>query len=126
MRHKLTILLTVAVGVASATMMLAATAKDAGRGRAAFEKRCGGCHALDKIKLGPPLRGIYGRRSGKDPQFTYSDAMKNSSAVWDEPTLDRWLIDTESVIPGNDMGFRLNESADRSDIIAYLRQLSGR
>jgi cytochrome c len=118
--------LTILTGVVCAAITLAASAKDAGRGRDTFEKRCTGCHALDKIKVGPPLRGVYGRNAGKDPQFIYSDAVKNTSVKWDESTLDRWLADTESVIPGNDMPFRLNDRVDRSTIIAYLRQLSGK
>jgi len=113
-------------GVVCATIAMAASVKDAGRGRDTFEKRCASCHALDKTKVGPPLRGVYGRNAGKDPQFTYSDPVKNASVMWDESTLDRWLTDTESVIPGNDMPFRLNDTADRANIIAYLRQLSGK
>jgi cytochrome c len=118
--------LTIFTGAICATIALAASAKDPGRGRDTFEKRCTGCHALDKIKIGPPLRGIYGRNAGKDPQFAYSDAVKNASVTWDESTLDRWLTDTESVIPDNDMSFRLNDATDRANIIAYLRQLSGK
>ena len=120
MRRALTIL----TGVVVAAFAFAASGKDADRGRDAFEKRCTGCHALDKIKVGPPLRGVYGRHAGSDPQFPYSDAMKTTSVAWDESTLDRWLTDTESVIPGNDMAFRLNDPADRANIIAYLRGLS--
>jgi cytochrome c len=113
-------------GAVCATLAIGASGQDADRGREAFEKRCTGCHALDKIKVGPPLRGVYGRNAGKDPQFTYSDAVKNTSVLWDESTLDRWLTDTESIIPGNDMAFRLNDPADRANIIAYLRKLSGK
>jgi cytochrome c len=116
--------LSILAGVAFATLLLAGSVNDAGRGREAFEKRCAGCHALDKTKLGPPLRGVYGRRAGKNAQFSYSDALKNTSIVWDESTLDRWLTDTDSVIPNNDMAFRLNDPVDRSNIIAYLKQLS--
>jgi cytochrome c len=118
--------LTIFTGVVCAGLAIAASAKDPDRGRDTFEKRCTGCHALDKIKIGPPLRGIYGRNVGKDPQFAYSDAVKNASVTWDESTLDRWLTDTESVIPDNDMSFRLNDATDRANIIAYLRQLSGK
>jgi cytochrome c len=113
-------------GVVGGTVATATSAKDPGRGRDAFERRCTGCHALDKIKVGPPLRSIYGRRAGKDAQFMYSDAMKGSAVTWDEATLERWLTDTESVIPDNDMAFRLNDGADRANIIAYLRQLAGK
>jgi cytochrome c len=112
-----------AIGTGIAT---AAVVRDPGRGRDAFEKRCAGCHGLDKVRVGPPLRGVYGRAAGKDPHFAYSDALKNSPVMWNEATLDRWLTDTESVVPDNDMAFRLNDPADRADIIAYLRQLSGK
>ena len=118
--------LTILTGVVCATLAIAASNKDSERGREAFEKRCTGCHTLDKIKVGPPLRGVYGRNAGRDPQFAYSDALKNTSVMWDESTLDRWLTDTESIIPDNDMAFRLNDPADRANIIAYLRQLSSR
>ena len=118
--------LTILTGAVCATLAIGASGRDAERGREAFEKRCTGCHALDKIKVGPPLRGVYGRNAGKDPQFAYSDAVKHTSVLWDESTLDRWLTDTESIIPGNDMAFRLNDPADRANIIAYLRTLSAK
>jgi len=123
---RLRITLTILTGVVCATIAMAASVKDAGRGRDTFEKRCTGCHALDSIKVGPPLRGVYGSNAGKNRQFAYSDAVKNASVIWDESTLDRWLTDTESVIPGNDMAFRLNDPIERANIIAYLRQLSGK
>jgi cytochrome c len=69
---------------------------------------------------------VYGRNAAKDPQFAYSDAVKAASVTWDESTLDRWLADTESVIPDNDMSFRLSDPADRANIIAYLKQLSSK
>src|ERR1700675_223676 len=94
--------LTILTGVVWATIAMAASAKDPGSGRDAFEKRCTGCHALDTIKVGPRLRGVYGRNAGKDARFSYSDAVKSATVTWDEVTLDRWLADTESVIPDND------------------------
>lgn len=120
---KTVVVFLVALGVLS---VIAATAGDAHRGRDAFEQTCTGCHALDLAKVGPPLRNIYGQSAGKDTEFSYSDAMKAASVKWDDATLDRWLADTESVIPGNDMSFRLNDASRRADIIAYLKQLSGR
>src|ERR1700746_1675102 len=98
---KLRTTLTIVTGVVCTTAAIAASDQGVERGREAFEKRCTGCHALEKVKLGPPLRGVYGRAAGKDPQFTYSDAVKKASVIWDESTLDRWLNDTESVIPDN-------------------------
>jgi cytochrome c len=93
------------------------------RGRELYEKRCGGCHALDNAKVGPPLRSIFGRRAAADPSFPYSDGLKKALLVWDEANLDRWLADPEAVASDNDMGFRLSRAEERSAIIAYLKQL---
>lgn len=114
------------VGLALLSAIFAATTGDAHRGRDAFEQTCTGCHALDRAKVGPRLRNIYGQSAGKDTQFSYSDALKGASVTWDDATLDRWLTDTESVVPGNDMSFRLNDASKRADIVAYLKQLSGK
>jgi cytochrome c len=96
---------------------------DANRGKELVGRRCGGCHAVDGVKAAPPLRGVYGRAAGTDGRFPYSDALKGSHVVWDEATLDKWVADPESVVPGNDMAFRLDNAAERADIIAYLRTL---
>jgi cytochrome c len=53
--------------------------------------------------------------------YEYSDAVKKSKVMWDERTLDRWLASPEALIPGQKMGFSVPESADRADIIEYLR-----
>jgi cytochrome c len=118
--------LTILTGVVCTTIALAASADDPERGRETFEKRCTGCHTLDQAKLGPPLRGVYGRAAGKDRRFAYSDALKDASVTWDKSTLDRWLTDTDSVIRDTDMSFRLNDAEERASIIAYLKQLSGK
>ena len=116
-------------GALSATLLLigaSALKPDANRGRELFEKRCTGCHALDRLKAGPPLRAVFGRTIARDPKFPYSDALKGARVAWDEMTLDKWLADPESLIPGNDMSFRLDNAAERADIIAYLKQLGGK
>ena len=86
-----------------------------------FDRRCGGCHAVDRPKEGPRLGGVYGRRAGSTPDFPYSDALKNSKIIWDAATLDKWLMDTETLVPDNDMAFRVSNADERRDIIAYLR-----
>jgi cytochrome c len=95
----------------------------ASRGRELYEKRCGGCHALDNAKVGPPLRNIFGHRAAADPSFPYSDGLKKAGLVWDEAALDRWLSDPEALVPDNDMGFRLSRAGERAAVIAYLKQL---
>ena len=93
-------------------------------GRELFEKRCGGCHALDSTKAGPPLRAAFRRRAASDAAFPYSDALRKSGLVWDEATLERWLADPEVLVPNNDMAFRLMRTDERAAVISYLKQLS--
>ena len=38
-------------------------------------------------------------------------------------TLDRWLADPESLIPGQRMGYRVDDARDRADLIEYLSTL---
>lgn len=100
------------------------TTGDPVRGKDLFEKRCGGCHSLETDKEGPRLRGVYGRKAGSVPSFKYSDALKSANFAWDATYLDRWLTNTESVIPDNDMDFHVPKADERADIIAFLRASS--
>ena len=109
-------------------LALAATARagDAEHGGALYESRCFGCHSLDANRIGPMHRGVFGRKAGSVADFAYSPAVKNSTIVWDESTLDRWLTNTQAVIPGTRMNFRVANPEDRADIIAFLKRESGK
>jgi cytochrome c len=96
------------------------------RGKELFEKRCSGCHALDKDKEGPRLRGVFGRTSGTVPSFKYSDALKTAHITWDATTIDKWLAGPEQFVPDSDMAFQLVNADERVEVIAYLKQLSGK
>jgi cytochrome c len=98
------------------------TKSDAVAGRAAFEKRCTGCHALDHDKEGPRLAGVLGRKAGSVPGFPYSDAVRKSAVVWNDGLIDKWLTDPDSVIADSDMAFRLSNSSERAAIIAFLKE----
>ena len=95
-------------------------------GKLLFEKRCTGCHSLDKNKEGPRLRDVYGRKSGAVTDFSYSDELKAAHIVWDEGSLNQWLANPEVVVPNNDMAFHVSNSQERADIIQFLRQSSGK
>ena len=101
-----------------------ANSTSADRGRQLFERRCAGCHSLDKEKEGPRLRGVYGRKAGSVSSFTYSEAVKKAAVTWDDISLDQWLTDPDKFIPDSDMAFHLERSDERSDVVAYLKQLS--
>jgi cytochrome c len=120
------ILVTAAFAFPGAVSVRAANQGDATRGKNLFDKRCGGCHALDSDKEGPRLRSVYGRRAGSISSFKYSEPMKTAQITWDAASLDRWLIDTESVVPDNNMDFHVPKSDERADIIEYLRMSSGK
>ena len=93
---------------------------DAIRGAALYETRCSVCHSLNANRIGPRHHGVFGRKAGSVPGFTYSPALKASGLVWTATNLDRWLAAPTSLVKGTSMGFRLSAAADRADVIAYL------
>lgn len=115
-----------AITVPGAVTIDARNAGDPVRGKDLFEKRCTGCHSLNSDKEGPRLGNVYGRRAGSIPTFKYSDALKGAQITWDENLLDKWLVNTEAVVPDNDMDFHVPKVDERADIIEYLRVSSGR
>ena len=99
-----------------------AGAGDAVRGKAVFEKRCTGCHALQGDREGPRLAGVFGRKAGAVAGFTYSAGLKKSGLTWNDATLDRWLSDPDLVVRDNNMSFSVPKAAERRDLIAFLKQ----
>jgi cytochrome c len=99
-------------------------AGDAARGKAVFEKRCTGCHAMEADREGPRLAGVFGRKAGGVPGFTYSAGLKSSGLTWTEATLDKWLSDPDMAVPDNNMSFSVPKAEERRDLIAYLKQQS--
>ena len=83
--------------------------------------RCLACHALAYDRVGPRHCGLFGRRAGSVPQFSYSTAMKKSDIVWTSKTLDRFLTNPLKMIPGSAMTYDgVADPKERSDLIAYL------
>src|SRR5687768_16734468 len=112
-----------ALALAGAYLTVApALAADAARGGELYESRCFGCHSLDANRIGPMHRGVFGRKAGAVADFSYSSAVKNSAVVWDETTLERWLTNPTTVIPGTRMTFRVATPEDRADIVAFLKK----
>jgi len=95
---------------------------DAVRGKAVFEKRCTGCHAIDADREGPRLAGVYGRKAGSVAGFAYSPGLKNSEITWTDATLERWLTDPDLVVKDNNMSIGVPKAEERRDLIAYLKQ----
>lgn len=95
---------------------------DAVRGKAVFEKRCTGCHAVNVDREGPRLAGVFSRKAGSVPGFRYSAGLKNSGLTWNDATLERWLSDPDIMVPDNNMSFSVSKAEERRDLIAYLKQ----
>jgi len=95
-------------------------------GETLFEKRCAGCHALDRDKEGPRLQGVFGRKAASITSFQFSDALKRSGITWTEEMLDKWLANPEALAPGNDMDFHVADPQERRQIIEYLKQNPGK
>ena len=117
------------IGVFAAMALLAsfraASAQDAALGEKVFIK-CKACHQIGesaKIAVGPVLNGVVGRKAGTYPDYSYSDANKNSGLTWDEATLTEYLKNPRAKIPGTKMIFPgLPKDEDISNVVAYLKQ----
>jgi cytochrome c oxidase assembly protein Cox11 len=97
---------------------------DPAHGRELFSEQCAACHSLDTNKLGPSLGGVFGRRAGSAPGYSYSSALRSAGIAWSADNLDRWLTDPHKFIPGVKMPIRVLEATSRRDLIAYLQDES--
>jgi cytochrome c len=121
MRHQALCLLIAAGLAVGATAALADD--DVKAGEAVFKRTCAICHTIEagKNKIGPSLAGVVGRKSGSIEGFKYSDAMKKADVTWSDDTLDKYLTEPKSFIPGNRMTFvGLKKAEDRKAVIDYL------
>lgn len=86
---------------------------------------CAACHTLDGAHgLGPSVKGVFGRTAGTARGFNYSAAMRRAGVVWDDATLDAFIADPQSSIPGNVMPFAgVADAKQRADIVTYLKGL---
>jgi cytochrome c len=102
-----------------------ALAQDAAAGKTSFNK-CLVCHAIGegaKNKVGPELNGIDGRKSGTAPDYSYSDANKNSGITWNEAQFKEYIKDPKAKIPGTKMAFAgIKNEKEINDLWAFISQ----
>jgi hypothetical protein len=98
---------------------------DAAAGEKVFA-HCAPCHSNKpgENKFGPSLAGVIGRKSGTEPGYNYSSAMKEANVTWDEKEPGRIPPGARQVRPGNEDGllradrkrsagrYRLSEDVD--------------
>ena len=86
---------------------------------------CAPCHSNKpgENKFGPSLAGVFGRKSGTEPGYNYSPAMKGLNVTWDETNLDEYLQGPGKFVRGTKMVYFVPNEKDRQDVIAYLKTL---
>jgi cytochrome c len=101
-------------------------AQDAGAGEQVFRRLCLPCHDVGpdaKIKLGPSLNGIDGRKAGTYEGFNYSEANKSSGITWNEGDFPSYIRAPMQARPGTRMAFvGIKNDKDIADLWAYLKQ----
>jgi cytochrome c len=101
-------------------------AQDAAAGEQVFKRLCSPCHDIGpeaKIKLGPPLNGIDGRKAGTFEGFNYSEANKSSGITWNADDFPNYIRAPMQAMPGTRMAFvGIKNDKDIADLWAYLKQ----
>jgi cytochrome c len=110
---------------ATLSMPLAANAEgDAAAGEKVFA-HCAPCHSIKpgENKVGPSLAGVFGRKAGTEPGFSYSAALKGQDITWNEASGNEWLQGPGKFVKGTKMIYSVPDEKDRQDVIAYLKTL---
>jgi cytochrome c len=115
--------------IAAVALLAASTglsmAQDAQKGASLFNQ-CQVCHSIGpgaQTKIGPELNGLDGRPAGTAPNFTYSDANKNSGITWNETSFKEYIKDPRAKVPGTKMIFAgVKNEQQVNDLWAYISQ----
>jgi cytochrome c len=95
---------------------------DAAAGEKVFA-HCAHSNKPGENKFGPSLAGVFGRKSGTEPGYNYSPAMKALNVSWDQTNLDEYLKGPGKFVRGTKMVYFVPNEKDRQDVIAYLKTL---
>ncbi len=95
-------------------------------GERQFKRKCSICHTLtagSARKAGPSLHGLFGRKAGTVPDYSYSPTLDTSEIVWSAETINGLFdLGPDHFIPGSKMPMqRIVKKQDRDDLIDYLR-----
>ncbi|MDX2290086.1 MAG: c-type cytochrome [Hyphomicrobiaceae bacterium] len=97
-------------------------------GELLVRQRCANCHGIEPgvTSLAAPLVGVFGRKAGSAPGYTFSPNIQNLGIAWTPQALDGWLAATTFDTP--DIRMRhvgLPQPDQRAAVIAYLGSLPG-
>jgi cytochrome c len=100
-----------------------AAAGTALKGKEIYDARCSACHSVDDNRVGPMHLGVFGRKAGGVKSYSYSEALSKSKVIWNRDTLTTWLTNPEALIPGQRMGYAMDNAQDREAVVAFLATL---
>src|SRR5262245_17127851 len=106
----------IVAAIGSLTMLVAVAARAGGNvahGEQLYQG-CQDCHSMDTNDVGPMHKGVFGRKAGSVPDYSYSAALKNSGIEWTQANLDKWLAGPQDFIPGSKMFYHLDNAQDRA------------
>ena len=93
-----------------------------------ISRQCSACHDFSKelkLKIGPPLWGIVGRKASIISDFSYSEALTNFKKIWTIEELFYFLEQPKKHIEGTKMIYSgIKKIEDRINLISYLRSLN--
>jgi cytochrome c len=112
----------VALAVSTGTTL----AQDPAEGEKVYRRLCFPCHEIGenpKVKLGPPLNGIDGRKAGTIEGFNYSQANKSSGITWNDESFAKYIRAPMQEMKGTRMAFvGIKNDKEIADLWAYLAQ----
>ncbi len=89
-------------------------------------KKCLPCHSIGpgaKNKVGPELNGLDGRKAGTVPEYSYSDANKNSGITWNKEIFEKYITDPRAMVAGTKMIFPgIKNDKERDNLWAFIAQ----
>jgi cytochrome c len=102
-------------------------AQDTDAGQIAFNNACRTCHTTREgdHRLGPSLYKVVGRKAGSLAEYrNYSESMKKAELVWDKNNLDRFMANSDTLVPGNNMKpfGGVASAEEREKIIEFLEK----
>ena len=113
------------VAAALALPSAAAKAQDLAAGEQSF-KKCLPCHSVGEgatNKVGPQLNGLEGKKAGTNPDYSYSEANKNSGLVWNDTVFKEYIKNPMGQMPGTKMAFPgIKNETEIGNLWAYLKQ----
>jgi cytochrome c len=113
-----------AVLIAPVRDLLAEFAGD--RGAEVF-RACAACHTLtpdDGNRAGPTLHGVFGRRIGTAPGYSFSPALTQMDIVWNAETIAKLFeIGPTAMTPGTKMPEQvIGNAEDRTALVRFLER----